>query len=211
MPLTLTRSLPLFIMGKRARQDPAGPFLSRITTADILRGDIHDQGSYIEGRIHAKNPRNNQYSIDVRPPNVKAKPVYLDVFIAEKLQKRLGELSVGDHLRILLEGAQLLPFTGASSHLSVTLRFNEGITVLLMSRAGLQGEKETLFSVWPGLSEHFILSSAGYNHLLVQRQVRPRRKSRDRTSITPMWDGSPRRPKVMELLERRPPPSWAQI
>ncbi|KAH9993825.1 hypothetical protein BJV77DRAFT_1067095 [Russula vinacea] len=94
-------------MGKRARQDPAGPFLSRITTADILRGDIHDQGSYIEGRIHAKNPRNNQYSIDVRPLNVKAKPVYLDVFIAEKLQRRLGELSVGDHLRILLEGAQL--------------------------------------------------------------------------------------------------------
>jgi hypothetical protein len=193
-------------MGKRARQDSAGHFLSRINAADILKGDIGGQGSYIEGRIHAKSPRNNHYSIDVRPPNPKAKPVYLDVFIADKLQRRLEELSVGDHLRILLEGAQLLPYSGSSSHLSVTLRFNEGITVLLMSRAGLQGEKETLFSIWPGSSEYSILVSAGSNHLLAQRQVRPRKESRDSTSITPMWDGSPRRLKAIKLLERRPSP-----
>jgi len=150
-------------MGKRARQDSAGPFLSRIYAADILRGDIESPGSFIEGRIYSKNPRNNQYIIDVRPPNSKAKAVYLDIFIADKLQRRLGELSVGDHLRILLEGAQLLPYSGASSHLSVILRFNEGITVLLMPRASLQGEKEKLFSVWPGLSEHSNNVSAGYS------------------------------------------------
>jgi hypothetical protein len=164
-------------MVKRPRQDAAGPFLSRKYAADILGGNVDSPGSYIEGSIFATNPRKNQYTIDVRP-NSKAKAAYLDVFIEDKLQRRLGELPVGDHLRILLQGAQLLPYSGASSHLPTILRFREGITVLLMSRAGLQGEKEKLLSVWLGSSERSILSSAGYNHLLVQRPVRPKRESR---------------------------------
>ena len=191
--------LTLIIMGKRARQDSAGPFLSRIYAADILRGDIESPGTFIEGRIYSTNPRKNQYTIDVRP-NSKAKAVYLDVFIEDKLQRRLGELIVGDSLRILLQGAQLLPYPGASSHLPIILRFREGMTVLLMSRGGVQGEKEKLLSVWPGSSEHFILASAGYNHLLVQKLVRPKRESRRRTSITPKWGGFPRRLKATEIL-----------
>ena len=164
-------------MGKRARQD-SGPFASRINAADILSGDIDGPGSFIEGRIYAKNPGKNQYTVDVRPSS-KDKAVYLDVFIADKLQRRLEELLVGDYLRILLRGAQLLPYPGAPLHLPVIVRFTEGITVLLMSRAGLQGEKEKILSVWPSLSEHSIFASAGYNHLLVQRPVRPKRKSRN--------------------------------
>jgi hypothetical protein len=163
-------------MGKRARQD-AGPFLSRIFAEDILRGNVESPGSFIEGRIYATNTRKNQYTIDIRP-NSKARAIYLDVFIEDKLQRRLGELPVGDHLRILLQGAQLLPYSGASSHLSTILRFREGITLLLMSRTGLQGEKEKLLSIWPVSSEHSILVSAGYNQLLVQRPVRPKRESR---------------------------------
>jgi hypothetical protein len=163
-------------MGKRARQDP-GLFLSRIYAPDILRGNIDIPGCYIEGRIYATNPRKDQFTIDVRP-SPKAKAVYLDVFIEDKLQRRLGELPVGDYLRILLQGAQLLPYSGASSHLSTILRFREGITVLLMSRAGPQGEKEKLLSVWPASSEHSILVSAGYNHLLVQRPARRKGESR---------------------------------
>jgi hypothetical protein len=155
-------------MGKRARQD-SGPFASRITAANILNGDIDGPGSFIEGRIYSTNPGKNQYTVDVRPSS-KAKAVYLVVFVADKLQRRLGELLVGDHLRILLRGAQLLPYSGASSHLPVIVRFTEGITVLLMSRAGLQGEKEKMLSVWPSLSEHSILASAGYNHFWCRDQ-----------------------------------------
>ncbi|KAH9980969.1 hypothetical protein BGW80DRAFT_301893 [Lactifluus volemus] len=43
-----------------------------------------------------------------------------------------------------------MPRTGAPSHLQVMLRFREGITVLLVSRAGPQGEKGKLFHIWPG-------------------------------------------------------------
>jgi hypothetical protein len=145
-------------MGKRVRQDST-PFLSHINAANILNGDIDSPGSYIEGRISSTNTAKHQFIIDVRP-NSKSKAVYLDVFIADKLQRRLGEFSVGDHLRILLRGAQLLPYSGASLHLPAIVRFTEGITVLLVSRAGPQGGKEKLLSVWPGLSEYSILSSA---------------------------------------------------
>jgi len=180
-------------MSKRARQDSAEPFLSRSNAADILSGRIERPGSFIEGRIYSTNPRKNQYTIDVRP-NLKAKAVYLDVAIEDKLQRRLGELLVGDHLRILLQGAHILPYSGPPMHLPAILRYGEGITLLLMSRAGLQDEKEKLLSVWPNLSEHFILASAGYNHLLVQRPVKLKGESKHGTSTTPMWNGSPRHP-----------------
>jgi hypothetical protein len=164
-------------MSKRARQDSAGPFLSRLNAADILDGEIERPGGFIEGRICSTNPRKNQYTFDVRP-NPKAKAVYLDVVIEDKLQRRLEKFLVGDHLRILLQGAQTLPFYDSPMHLPAILRYREGITVLLMSRPGLQGEKERLFSVWPNTSEHSVLAKAGYNHSLVQRPVRPRRESR---------------------------------
>jgi len=141
------------MMGKRAHTDSTGPFLARKYAADLLRGDVDSPGSFIEGRVFSMNPRKNVYTLDIRLDS-KAKAAYLDIYIEDKLQKRLGELLVGDHLQISLRGAQLLPFTGASSHLPVILRFREGITVLLVSRAGLQGEKEKLFQVWPGSSEH---------------------------------------------------------
>jgi hypothetical protein len=153
-------------MGKRVHQDST-PFLSHINAANILNGNVHSHGSYIEGRIYSKNPAKHQFIIDVRP-NSKSKAVYLDVFIADKLQRRLGELYVGDNLRILLRGAQLLPYSGASSHLPVIVRFTEGITVLLVSRVGPQKEKDKLLSVWPSLSEYSILPARLYsNHLLV--------------------------------------------
>jgi hypothetical protein len=164
-------------MNKRARQDSAGPFLSRLNAADVLNGDIERPGGFIEGRICSTIPKKNQYTIDIRP-NLKAKPVYLDVVIEGKLQKRLGDLLVGDHLRILLQGAHILPYSDSPTHMGVILRYREGITVLLMSRAGLQGKKETLLSVWPNSSEYSILTSAGYNHLLLQRPVKPKRESR---------------------------------
>lgn len=164
-------------MSKRARQDSAEPFLSRFDAADILDGEIERPGGFIEGRIYSINPRKNQYTFDVRP-NPKAKAVYLDVVIEDSLQRRLGELLVGDHLRILLQGAHILPYHDSPMHLPVILRYREGITVLLMSRAGLQGENERLFSVWPNTSEHSVLANTGYNHLLVQRPVKPRRESR---------------------------------
>ncbi|KAF8503259.1 hypothetical protein F5888DRAFT_1660166 [Russula emetica] len=135
-------------MNKRAHQDSAGPFLSRFNAGDILGGEIERPGGFIEGRIHSTNPRTNQYTIDVRP-NSKAKADYLAVAIEDKLQRRLGELFVGDHLRILLQGAHILPNSDSPTHLPIILRYREGITVLLMSRAGLQGEKEKLLSVWP--------------------------------------------------------------
>jgi hypothetical protein len=139
--------------GKRAQPESTNPFESRKHAADILRGDIDIPGSYIEGRIFSLNPRNNQYTVDIRLDS-KAKATHLDVFIEKKLQKRL-ELLVGDHLQISLQGAQLLPHTGAPSHLPFVLRFREGITVLLVSRAGPQDEKEKLFDIWPGHSEHY--------------------------------------------------------
>ena len=145
-------------MGKRVHQDST-PFLSHINAANILNGDIDSPGSYIEGRICSTNPVKKQFTIDVRP-NSKSKAVYLDVFIVDRLQRRLGELYVGDNLRILLRGAQLLPYSGASSHLPVIVRFTEGITVLLVSRVGPQKEKDKLLSVWPSLSEYSIFSSA---------------------------------------------------
>jgi hypothetical protein len=164
-------------MSKRARQDSAGPFLSRLNAGDILSGDIERPGSFIEGRIYSTNPTNNQYTIDIRP-NSKAKAIYLDVVIEDKLQRKLGELLVGDHLRILLQGAQILPYSNSPTHLPAIFRYREGITVLLMSRAGLQGEKEKTLSVWPNPSEHSILASVGYNHLFLQRLVKPKRESR---------------------------------
>jgi len=164
-------------MSKRARQDSAGPFLSRLNAADILDGQFERPGVFIEGRIYSMNHRKNQYTIDIRP-NPKAKAVNLEVVIEDKLQRRLGELFVGDHLRISLQGAHILPYTGSPSHLPIILRYREGITVLLMSRAGLQGEKEKLFSVWPAASEYSILASAGYNHLFVQRPVKPKREGK---------------------------------
>lgn len=164
-------------MSKRAHQDSAGPFLSRLNAADILDGEFERPGGFIEGRIYSINPKKNQYTFDVRP-NPKAKAVYLDVVIEDKLRKRLGELFVGDHLRILLEGAHILPYYDSPTHLPAILRYREGITVLLMSRAGLQGEKERLFSVWPNTSEHSVLANTSTNHLLVQRPVKQRRESR---------------------------------
>ncbi|KAH8986920.1 hypothetical protein EDB83DRAFT_1168118 [Lactarius deliciosus] len=134
--------------GKRPRTDSAGLFLSRKSASDIARGDIDAPGSYVVGRIFSKNPAKNQYTVDIRRDS-KAKAAYLDVVIEDKLQKRF-ELLVGDQLHILLKGAQLLPHSGPASHLPALLRFREGITILLVSRAGLQGEKEKLFHVWPG-------------------------------------------------------------
>jgi hypothetical protein len=149
-------------MSKRARKDSAGPFLSCMNAGDIIHGETERPGGFIEGRIYSTNSRKNQYTIDIRP-NSKAKAVYLDVFIDDSLQRRLGELFVGDHLRILLQGALLLPYTGSPTHLPVILRYKEGITLLLISRAGLRGEKEKLLSVWPKSCEHSILASVGYN------------------------------------------------
>jgi len=173
----LSETLSTLIMSKRARQDSTGPFLSRLNAADIIDGEFERPGGFIEGRIYSMNPRKNQYTIDVRP-NSKAKAVYLDVAIEDKVQRRLGELLVGDHLRILLLGAHVLPYSGSPAHIPAIIRYRESITVLLMSRAGLQGEKERLLSVWPNPSEHSILASAGYNHLLVQRLVKPKRESK---------------------------------
>jgi hypothetical protein len=133
--------------GKRPHPDSEGLFLSRRGASDIANGDIDAPGSYIVGRIFSKNPSKNQYTIDLRRDS-SAKAAYLDVAIEDKLQKRL-ELLVGDHLQISLKGAQLLPHSGPASHLPALLRFREGITVLLVSRAGLQGEKGQLFHVWP--------------------------------------------------------------
>jgi hypothetical protein len=151
---------------KRAHPGSTGPFLYRKHAADILRGDVDSPGSYIEGRIFSTNPRKNQYTIDIRKGS-DAKATYLDVFLEDKLQKRLGELLVGDYLQILLQGAQVLPYSGASSHLRVVLRFREGITILLVSRAGLQGERGKLFQFWPGSSERLTLVGVGCNRLLV--------------------------------------------
>jgi hypothetical protein len=137
---------------KRPYQDPEGLFLSRKSASDIANGDIDAPGSYLAGRIFSKNPTKNQYTVDIRRDS-SAKAAYLDVFIVDKLQKRL-ELLVGDHLHISLKGAQLLPHSGPASHLPALLRFREGITILLVSRAGLQGEKEKLFHVWPGSSTY---------------------------------------------------------
>jgi hypothetical protein len=139
--------------GKRAPLDSARSFVSRKYAADIVRGDIDSPGSYIEGRIFSVNPRKNHYTVDIRLDS-KAKAAYLDVFIEEKLHKKL-ELLVGDVVRIALQSVQLLPYTGPSSHVPALLRFREGITVLLVSRAGLQGEKEKLIHIWPGSSKHF--------------------------------------------------------
>ena len=140
-------------MGKRTRQNYDRPFLSRLNAGDILSGEIHRSGSFIEGRIYSTNPSKNRYTIDIRP-NSKAKAMYLDVVIEDKLQRKLGELVVGDHLRILLQGAHILSYSNSPTHLPAILRYIEGITVLLVSRAGLQGEKEKLLSVWPNQSEH---------------------------------------------------------
>ena len=162
-------------MNKRAHQNSAGPFLSRLNVGDILSGEIERPGSFIEGRVYSTNPKKNQYTIDIRP-NSKAKAIYLDVVIEDKLQKKLGELLVGDRLRILLQGAHILPYSNSHTHLPAILRYREGITVLLMSRAGLQGEKEKMLSFWPNISKHSIFASVGYNHLLLQRLVKPKRK-----------------------------------
>jgi hypothetical protein len=153
-------ALLTLIMSKRARQDSAGPFLSRLNAADIRDGGIERPGGFIEGRIYSTDPRKNQYTIDIRPSS-KAKAVYLDVVIEDKLQKRLGELLIGDHLRILVKDAHILPYSGSPARLPAILRYREGITILLVSRAGIQGEKEKLLSVWPNQSEHSVVASAG--------------------------------------------------
>lgn len=150
---------------KRPHTDSAGLFVSRKYATDLLRSDIDGAGSFVEGNVLLTNPRKNLYTIDIRL-NSKAKPAHLDVVIEDKLQRRLGELIVGDRLRISLQGAQLLPFSpGGSSHVPVTLRFIEGVTILLVSRAGPQGEKEKLFHIWPGSSTHSILLRSSFNPL----------------------------------------------
>ena len=138
--------------GKRPLQDSEGLFLLRKTASDIVKGDIDTPGSYIVGRIFSRNPTKNQYTVDIRRDS-SAKAAYLDVVIEDKLQKRL-ELLIGDHLHISLQGAQVLPYSGTASHLPILLRFREGITILLVSRAGLQGQKGKLFNIWPGSSTY---------------------------------------------------------
>lgn len=140
--------------GKRPQPDSEGPFLSCKSAGDLIRGDINDPGSYVEGRIYSTNPSNNQYTVDIRgdsEPNA----AYLDVVVEGKLQKRL-ELLVGDKLQISLNGAHLLPRSGPASRLPVVLRFREGITILLVSRAGPQGEKGKLFHIWPRSSTYSV-------------------------------------------------------
>jgi hypothetical protein len=142
--------------GKRPHTDFAGPFISRKYAADLLRGDIDSAGSFVEGHVRSTNPRKNLYTVDIRL-DAKAKPAPLDVVIEDKLQRRMGELIVGDHLRISLQGARLLPLSSdASSHVPIKLHFIEGVTILLVSRAGPQREKEKLFHIWPGSSKHSI-------------------------------------------------------
>ncbi len=156
---------------KRPHTDSAGPFVFRKYAKDLLEGEIDSAGSFVEGHVHLTNPRKNLYTIDIRLDS-KAKPALLDVVIEDKLHRRLGELVVSDHLRISLQGAQLLPLSaGASSesHLPVTLRFVEGVTILLVSRAGPQGEKEKLFHIWPASSKHSILLRASFNPLCWRR------------------------------------------
>jgi len=156
--------------GKRLHTDhSAGLFVSRKYAADLLGGDIDSPGSFVEGHVLVTNPRKNLYTLDIRLDS-KAKPVTLDVVIEDKLQRRMGELMVGDHLRISLPGAQLLPLSpGPSSHVPFKLRFVEGVTILLVSRAGPQGEKEKLFHVWPASSKHSIHSRASFNPLCRRR------------------------------------------
>jgi len=156
--------------GKRLHTDQsAGLFVLRKYATDLLGGDIDGAGSFVEGHVLVTNPRKNLYTIDIRLDS-KAKPVPLDVVIEDKLQRRMGELIVGDHLRISLQGAQLLPLSpGPSSHVPYKLRFIEGVTILLVSRAGPQGEKEKLFHVWPGSSEQSILFRARFNPLCRRR------------------------------------------
>jgi len=141
--------------GKRAHEESAGPFSARKYAKDIVNGDVEDPGSFIEGRVFSIDPRKSQYTLDVRLDS-KASPAYLDVVIEPKLQKRLGEFFVGDHLRLLLQGAQILPHSNAPSHVRAILRFREGITALI-SRAGLQGEEKKFYQIWPETSK--LLSS----------------------------------------------------
>jgi hypothetical protein len=142
--------------GKRPQPESTKPFESRKYAADLLKFDIDIPGSFIEGSIFSISPRDNKYTVDIRRDS-KAKAAYLDVYIDEKLKKRL-EILINDRLRISLQGAQFLPHT-APSRLPVILRFREGITVLLVSRAGPQREKEKLFHIWPGQSEHYYTST----------------------------------------------------
>lgn len=186
-------------MRKRARQDSAGPFLSRLDVADILSGEIDHPGGFIEGRIYSTISRKNQYTIDIRT-NLNGRPIHLDVVIEDKLLRKFGELLVGDYLRILLQGAHILPHSNSPTRLPVILRYMEGITVLLVSRAGPQGEKEKLLSVWPNSSEHSILASVGYNDLLLQSLVKPKREKAHRTSTTSIRNGFPHHPRAMEIL-----------
>ena len=141
------------MMDKRVHPGSVGPFESRKYAADILKGDIEGPGSFIEGCIFSMNPRKNYYTVDICLDS-KTKTAYLNIFIEEKLQKRL-ELNVGDYVRISLQGAQLLPCPGPPLHVPAVLRFREGITILLVSRPSLQGEKEKLFHIWPGSSRHY--------------------------------------------------------
>ncbi len=136
--------------GKRPHPERDGLFLSRKYASDIIKGDIDIPGSYVVGYIFSTNPAKNRYTVDIRRHS-NAKSAHLDVVIEDKLQKRL-ELLVGDQLHISLKGVELLPSSGPASHLPILLRFREGITVLLESRTGLQGEKGKLFHIWPGSS-----------------------------------------------------------
>ena len=145
--LAPARQIEQPMTGKRPHPDSERLFLSRKGASDIANADIEAPGSYISGKIFSKNPTKNQYTIDIRRDS-SSKATYLDIVIEEKLQRRL-ELLVGDHLHISLKGAQLLPRSGPASHVPALLRFQEGITILIVSRAGLQGEKGKLFHVWP--------------------------------------------------------------
>ena len=164
------QSLSTVMTGKRPHTDSAGPFISRKYAADLLGSDIDSAGSFVEGHVRSTNPRKNLYTVDIRL-DAKAKPALLDVVIEDKLQRRMGELIVGDHLRISLQGARLLPFpSDASSHVPLRLHFIEGVTILLVSRAGPQGEKEKLFNIWPVSSTHSILLHASSNPHCWRRQ-----------------------------------------
>ena len=174
---------------KRPYQDPEGLFLSRKSASDIVNGDIDSPGSYIAGRIFSKNSTKKQYTVDIRQES-SPKAAYLDVVIEDKLQKRL-ELLVGDHLHISLKGAHLLPHSGPASHVPAVLRFREGITILLVSRAGLQGEKGKLFHVWPGSSTYTRPRSFKVNDLLLRVDANKAKKRRCALDTDVNWFSTP--------------------
>ena len=181
--------------GKRPHPDSEGLFLSRKGVSDITNGDIEAPGSYIVGKIFSKNPNKNQYTVDIRRDS-NSKAVYLDVVIEDKLQKRL-ELLVGDLLHISLKGAQVLPHSGPASHVPVVLRFREGITILLVSRAGPQGEKGKLFHVWP-IASAYLVPVSSESDLLLGVDTNKAKKRRSVLDTDDNWFPTPPPGNAME-------------